>query len=628
MSRLIFRLAVCIALLIAVAAQASAEKRVALVIGNGAYVHAGRLPNPPNDAADIAEKLKQLKFEVVVGRDLDNAGMRRIIRDFRVRAEGVDVALLFYAGHGMQIGGGNVLLPIDAKVDDELDVEPQTIRLDLVLAEMERAARVNVVLLDACRDNPLAERLMRNIGARSRSLGLSRGLAKVDARGSDTLIMFATAPGDVAADGRGRNSPFTVALLKHLAKPEELSVVLKDVVADVRAATGGQQRPQQLAAMERKLYLAGLPASSSGDSGETAKLKAEIDRLRLERERMERERTEAERKSKLAAVAPSGPAVGAARLDRDIALKIQSILPLFLPVLGTQPERFAAALSRSASAAGASAKVEVAPPNSVVPFSEILSALNSGRLDAAWGAMPILIGRDKSFEIFSGQVPFGHDPARFVRWIESGGRPLLNGHARALRLHVVPCAIVGQEGGGWFKKAIQRPEDLRGLRVRWYGSGNSVMQRVGALAQSIGAGNVHSMLTKGELDGTEFSLPSVDATIGFHTIARHYYFPGWHAPALLSDLTFSRTAWDKLGPATQRVIEETCRHFLALTLSEIAKDEAEGLAEIRAKPGVEIRPYPPAVLAVLRKAANEIQAETSANDAGYKAILDSYRAAR
>jgi uncharacterized caspase-like protein len=629
------RLLACLVLLLIplVPSRALAEKRVALVVGNSAYAHAGKLANPTNDAEDMARKLKELRFDVVTGHNLDNSGMRRLIRDFRAKADGADVALFFYAGHGMQIGGGNVLVPIDAKLEDELDVEAQTIRLDAVLGELERAARINVVLLDACRDNPLAERLKSKIGARSRSLGLTRGLARVEARGADTLIMFATAPGDVAEDGRGRNSPFTAALLRHLGKPEELSVVLKDVVADVRKATGGTQRPQQLAAMERKLYLAGLPTGApAGDSAETARLKAEIERLKAERERAEAERkraeaaaaaakAEEERKTRLAAAVPppSAPAPPAITSDRRITLKIQSALPLSLAIAGRHPERLAAIVRTQSRGTAA---LDVVATGTVVGFNLMADAIRDGRLDGGWSVTQVLISSNSTFWMFMGSVPFGHPPERVARWIEGPGRRLLDENAKAIGLHIIPCAILGPEGA-WFKTPITAPEDLKGRALRWYGMGHTVLSRFGASPQLMPAGEIYDALVSGRIDGTEFSVPRIDAALGFDKVVSNYYYPSWHHPAWVVDLTLSNATWQRLGPAGQRAIEASCKQLMRETISEIARDEREGLDELRRR-GVTVRAYPPAVLAALRKVFEQVAAEESAKNPRFKEVLESY----
>ena len=220
---------------------AFAEKGVALVIGNGAYKHAPPLTNPKNDASDMAAKLRGFGLEVVVGEELDFAAMRAKVKEFIASLEGADLAVFFYAGHGLQVGGVNYLAPIDAKLATEDDLEFEAIPMDLVFSPMERNAKVNLIFLDACRDNPLATNLARSMGTRSTAVG--RGLAEIGS-GVGSLIAFATQPGNVARDGVARNSPFTTALLKHLGTPghgvtDDLILVRRDVLA----ATEGMQVP-------------------------------------------------------------------------------------------------------------------------------------------------------------------------------------------------------------------------------------------------------------------------------------------------------------------------------------------------------------------------------------------------
>ena len=225
----------------AVTGPAVAEKRVALVIGNAAYKNVPGLANPRNDAGDMTSKLKDLRFEVVIGQDLDLMGMRQSIRDFIGKLEGADVALFFYAGHGLQVGGNNYMAPVDAQLASYDDLDFEVLPIDLVLSAMERNAKVNLVFLDACRDNPLASTLARSMGTRSASVG--RGLAKLDT-GVGSLIAFATQPGSVAFDGKGRNSPFTTALLAHLGTPgQSLTDDLIEVRRAVLEATQGKQVP-------------------------------------------------------------------------------------------------------------------------------------------------------------------------------------------------------------------------------------------------------------------------------------------------------------------------------------------------------------------------------------------------
>lgn len=253
---------------------ARAERRVALVIGNSQYVNATVLKNPANDASDMAAALTRLGFEVVRGTDLDNAEMRETVRRFANRLEGADVALFFYAGHAVQVAGRNYLAPVDTALQKESDLDFETIPLDLVQRQMERAARTNLIFLDACRDNPLTRRLVRA----SRSTGGSRGLAQLETSGEGTFIAFATQPDNVALDGSGRNSPFTDALLKHIDRPGiEISTLMTDVRREVYDATGERQLPWTNSSLLGHFYFnPEAPQSAATGSGDA-------ERRRLER---------------------------------------------------------------------------------------------------------------------------------------------------------------------------------------------------------------------------------------------------------------------------------------------------------------------------------------------------------
>ncbi|MGX5844849.1 caspase family protein [Mesorhizobium sp. ArgA1] len=240
-------------LFVAVSGQAAAEKRVALVIGNSAYQHAVQLANPKNDSSDMNAKLQSLGFEVVSGQNLDLAGMRRTVRQFLDKLDGADIALFFYAGHGLQVNGNNYMVPVDAQLASYNDLDFEALPMDLVLSAMERSTKVNLIFLDACRDNPFAEKLSRSMGTRSGSV--SRGLARLGS-GVGSLIAFATQPGNVAMDGAGRNSPFTSALVAHLGTPgQDIMRELIDVRRDVLAATDGKQVPWENSSLTGEVVL-------------------------------------------------------------------------------------------------------------------------------------------------------------------------------------------------------------------------------------------------------------------------------------------------------------------------------------------------------------------------------------
>jgi uncharacterized caspase-like protein len=226
---------------VAASTAALAERRVALVIGNSAYQNVSKLANPANDSAAITALLKTAGFDVVESqRDLGIANMRRVIRDFVDNTRDADIAVVYYAGHGIEVDGANYLIPVDAALNRDIDVEDEALPLDRVLKVLEPAKRLRLVILDACRDNPFAKTMKRTISSRA----IGRGLAKVDVMASDTLIAFAAKAGSTASDGDSRNSPFTVALVKHLATPGlDLRLALGQVRDDVLKATQSRQEP-------------------------------------------------------------------------------------------------------------------------------------------------------------------------------------------------------------------------------------------------------------------------------------------------------------------------------------------------------------------------------------------------
>ena len=208
----------CIALclltfVLAATLPAQAQKRVALVIGNSAYQHTAKLTNPKNDATDMAAVLKTLGFQVIEGHDLDKAAFDRKVHDFALALRGAEAGVSFYAGHGLQVQGRNYLVPVNAKAEAEELLDFEMVRVDVLQRAMELTSKINVLFLDACRDNPLARNLARSMGTRSAAVG--NGLGAIEA-GVGTLISFSTHPGAVASDGSGRNSPYTAALVKHI----------------------------------------------------------------------------------------------------------------------------------------------------------------------------------------------------------------------------------------------------------------------------------------------------------------------------------------------------------------------------------------------------------------------------
>jgi uncharacterized caspase-like protein len=232
-------------LLCSAAEPASAAKRVALVIGVSKYQQVAKLPNPPRDADAMSALFKKAGFDVVTDvRDPGISELRRALREFSDLAGSADVAVVYYAGHGMEVDGTNYLVPADARLLSDFDIEDETVSLERILKALEPAKRLRLVILDACRENPFTTRR----SATTRSIG--RGLARVEPAMSDTVIAFAAKAGAVASDGNGSNSPFATALIKYIAEPGlDLRLAFGRVRDDVLKMTGNRQEPYVYASL-------------------------------------------------------------------------------------------------------------------------------------------------------------------------------------------------------------------------------------------------------------------------------------------------------------------------------------------------------------------------------------------
>ncbi|MBV9985122.1 caspase family protein [Bradyrhizobium sp.] len=220
---------------------ASAEKRVALVVGNSNYQNAAVLPNPANDATAVAATLKDAGFDLVTSKfNLQAADMRRALRDFADQAREADIAVVYYAGHGIEIDGTNYLIPTDAKLERDTDIYDEAFSLDRVLLAIEPARSLRLVIVDACRNNPFADTMKRTVLSRS----ISRGLARVEPATTNTLVAFAAKAGLTALDGNSKNSPYATALVKYIARPGlDLRRAFGFIRDDVLEATGNRQEP-------------------------------------------------------------------------------------------------------------------------------------------------------------------------------------------------------------------------------------------------------------------------------------------------------------------------------------------------------------------------------------------------
>lgn len=233
------------------------EKRLALVIGNSAYQHAGRLKNPVNDADSMGRTLSRLGFDVSLHKDLQESDMKRAIDEFGSRLGGYDVGLFFYAGHGIQVDGINYLIPVNVDLKSKNDVEYTCVEAGRVLGKMEGAgSRVNIVMLDACRNNPFERSWSRSV----RGSGLAE-MSNIP----ESLIAYATAPGNTASDGDGDNGLYTSAVLQHIETPNiTIEEMFKRVRRSVLKKTGGDQRSWESTSITSNFYFKVAPLADKG----------------------------------------------------------------------------------------------------------------------------------------------------------------------------------------------------------------------------------------------------------------------------------------------------------------------------------------------------------------------------
>lgn len=266
-------------------------KRVALVIGNSAY-KSSPLKNPANDAHDVATALRKLNFEVIERVNVDRKKMSKAMGDFGAKLKYCDVGLFYYAGHGMEVKGSNYLIPIDAESNSESEVVSDAIDMSVIMSYMEDAkTALNIVILDACRDNPFARSFRSN----------SRGLARIEAP-TGTVVAYATAPGKVAFDGEGRNGVYTKHLIDNIVTPDiSLVQILQKISSDVAIETNGKQLPWiNLSPLKGDFYFNPKTvlgkykddANITNYQDEENRLIIEKRRLQVEREQIERQKTQ------------------------------------------------------------------------------------------------------------------------------------------------------------------------------------------------------------------------------------------------------------------------------------------------------------------------------------------------
>lgn len=321
-----------------------------------------------------------------------------------------------------------------------------------------------------------------------------------------------------------------------------------------------------------------------------------------------------------AAFAASGMA---AQADA-VRLKIASAYPLSLVQLGSLAKNLETNLN---TASGGDIQVKLSEPNALVPSLEIFDAVSNGSVDAGWAAPGFWQSKEPVLGVTS-SVPFGPGAGEYLAWLQfKGGEEFLNRAYEKHNIHSELCGILAPEAGGWFRDEITSVEQFEGMKMRIFGLGSKVMQKLGVDTQLLGGGDVFPALERGTIDAAEFSMPAIDLKLGFYQVAKHYYFPGWHQQSTMLDFIINKDKWDAMSESQQTLIKMACRANIATGLAEGEAIQGAAIAELESK-GAIVHTWSPEMLGAFKAAWDEVVAEEAAADAEFKAAWESLSAFR
>ncbi len=311
----------------------------------------------------------------------------------------------------------------------------------------------------------------------------------------------------------------------------------------------------------------------------------------------------------------------AAPAAKKVTLNMTSVFPASLNLLGDSAVKFTKTVNEMS---GGTLELKFFEPGALVPGLEAIPAVSKGSVDAAWSSPGFFAGTDSTFSFFS-TTPFGANPTEFLAWMYYGGGLELQDEMFAEHnVKAIPCQMIPPEASGWFRKEIKSLDDLKGLKMRFFGLGAKVMDKLGVATQLLAPGDIFQALQLGTIDATEFSMPSSDESFGFYQVAKYYYFPGWHQPASYNDLFVNMDVWNKLSPQHKRILEVACGDSVRDGLARGDAAQAPAMRRMRDKHGVKIMYWSDDILDAYKKAWDEVVAEESAANPNFKRINDSY----
>lgn len=318
---------------------------------------------------------------------------------------------------------------------------------------------------------------------------------------------------------------------------------------------------------------------------------------------------------------PAGGREATTTTGAPVQWKMASAFPATLTLLGESGKRFE---SRLALISGGEITVKFYDPGALVPAFEIFDAVSAGAVDAGWSASGYWAGKMPAAQVFN-SVPFGPLFNELIAWMRyDEGQQLYEALYHPHNVHPLVCFFVPQDGSGWFREPIEETADFAGLKVRYLGFGARVLEKFGASTQIIAGGDIYTALELGTIDATEFSMPAIDLELGFHEIAKHYYFPGWHQQATFVELIINLDRWRALPGDLQTLVETVCGDNFRYGIAEGEALQFKAIRVLQEK-GVMIHKWPPEMLAAFEAAWHEVVAEKAAADADFARVWASLK---
>ena len=311
-------------------------------------------------------------------------------------------------------------------------------------------------------------------------------------------------------------------------------------------------------------------------------------------------------------------------VQKKVKWKMASTFSGSLTQLGTLGVRFQ---DQIAKVSNNSIKIKFFDPGALVPALEIFDAVSSGSIDAGWSTPGYWAGKVSALPLFAA-VPFGPSTGEYMAWIyQGGGYELYQEIYERHNIKGILCGIIPPEASGWFRKEINSIEDMKGMKMRFFGLGAKVMEKIGVSTQLIAGGDIFPALELGTIDATEFSMPAVDLNLGFYQVAKHYYFPGWHQQSTFFELMINMDKWNKLSEVHKIQIETVCGDNIRHGIAEGEALQIDALEQLEEK-GVVVHKWSTEILDTLEKAWIEVVEEESAKDEDFKKAWNSLKTFR